>query len=43
MARGVNKVILIGHLSAAPEVKYIGSGTAEASLPSAWSALTRAA
>ncbi len=32
MARGVNKVILIGNLGADPEVRYTGSGTAIISL-----------
>jgi single-strand DNA-binding protein len=32
MARGINKVILVGNLGADPEVRYTGSGTAIASL-----------
>lgn len=32
MSRGVNKVILIGHLGADPEVKYMPSGNAVANL-----------
>ena len=32
MARGINKVILIGHLGADPEVKYMPSGSAVANL-----------
>ncbi|GIX22335.1 MAG: hypothetical protein KatS3mg121_1118 [Gammaproteobacteria bacterium] len=32
MARGVNKVILIGHLGADPEVKYMPSGSPVANL-----------
>ena len=32
MARGINKVILVGRLGADPEVRYTGSGTAIASL-----------
>ncbi|HTV86076.1 MAG TPA: single-stranded DNA-binding protein [Dyella sp.] len=32
MARGINKVILVGNLGADPEVRYTGGGTAIASL-----------
>lgn len=32
MARGVNKVILIGHLGADPDIRYAASGTAVANL-----------
>jgi single-strand DNA-binding protein len=32
MARGINKVILVGNLGADPEVRYTGSGTAIATL-----------
>jgi len=32
MARGINKVILIGNLGAAPEVRYMPSGSAVATL-----------
>ncbi len=32
MARGVNKVILVGNLGADPEVKYLPSGTAVANI-----------
>ncbi len=32
MARGVNKVILVGHLGADPEVKYMPSGSAVTNL-----------
>lgn len=32
MARGINKVILIGHLGADPEVKYMPSGSAVTNL-----------
>ncbi len=32
MSRGVNKVILIGHLGADPEVRYTANGTAVAKL-----------
>lgn len=32
MARGINKVILVGNLGADPEVRYTGAGTAIASL-----------
>ncbi|KAF1005437.1 MAG: Single-stranded DNA-binding protein [Luteibacter sp.] len=32
MARGVNKVILLGNLGADPEVRYTGSGTAIATI-----------
>jgi len=32
MARGINKVILIGNLGADPEVKYLGSGNAVTNL-----------
>ena len=32
MARGVNKVILVGHLGSDPEVKYMPSGSAVANL-----------
>lgn len=32
MARGINKVILIGHLGADPEIKYMPSGAAVANL-----------
>jgi single-stranded DNA-binding protein len=31
MARGINKVILVGNLGADPEVRYTSSGTAIAS------------
>jgi single-strand DNA-binding protein len=32
MARGINKVILVGNLGADPELRYTGSGTAVANL-----------
>ncbi|KAG9575993.1 hypothetical protein KCV01_g17600, partial [Aureobasidium melanogenum] len=32
MARGINKVIIVGNLGADPEVRYTGSGTAITSL-----------
>ena len=32
MARGINKVILIGNLGADPEVRYTGSGSAAANI-----------
>ena len=32
MARGINKVILVGHLGADPEVKYMPSGSAVANV-----------
>lgn len=32
MARGINKVILVGHLGADPEVKYMPSGSAVTNL-----------
>jgi single-strand DNA-binding protein len=32
MARGINKVIIVGNLGADPEVRYTGSGTAIANL-----------
>ena len=39
MARGINKVILVGNLGNAPEVRYTTSGTAIACGSAIWSSI----